>query len=307
MSTEKNGFTFAFPEVKRAYKTSIHRKLSSNVLGTILGGSLLIAIGAGIGVYLLHVGLQHLLAYMSRMGSCYGFLGVIIYPLIVGLGGLLVGNSIGKSAIKAKFPDAQTVGKLALAIGLIGYLTYLTMYMLFYDAPERFDHWVDYLRQAFYLLLFIIVAVGVSTSKVEETPFCENCGDFMVLDRIGNSNFDGTGYGWGISKESALLEILDSRKFERLNELGSDWTHNKIGEINHYCEIEIWHCLNCNKNGYVNGVTVQSRNEADNQGKITLKSTSQIIHSSHVDGEEIKILMQTKRALGTPKDTTTKS
>ncbi len=308
MSTEKNGFTFAFPEVVRAYKTSFHRKLSSNVLGAILGRSLLVAIASGIGVYLLHVGTQLLLNYMLKMGSlCYGLLGVIIYPLIVGFGGMIMGNTVGKSSVEAKFPDTQTVGKLALVIGLVGYLTYLTMYILFFNAPERFDHWFDYLRQAFYLFLFVGLAAAGSVAKVEETPFCENCNEFMKLDRIGNSNFDGTGYGFDITKESAILEILDSKAFENLCELGNDWVHNKHSAINNFCIVEIWQCPNCNKNGYVNGLTIQSREGVNSNGQITWKSESQRIHSSHVDGEEIQILMRAKQVLGTPLGAITKA
>jgi len=303
MSIEKNGFTFAFPEVERAYKTSFHRKLSSNVLGTILGTSLLVAIASGIGVYLLHVGTQHLLNYFLKMGSlCYGLLGVIIYPLIVCFGGMLIGNTVGKASVEAKFPDTETIAKLALLIGLAGYLAYLTMYMLFFNAPERFDHWVDYARQAFYLFLFVGLAAAGATKKVEETPFCENCNEFMTLDRIGDSS-----YGWDITRESAILEILDSRAFENLCELGNDWVHHKKGAINNYCIVEIWHCPNCNKNGYVNGLTIQAREEVNSNGQTTRKSESQRIHSSHVDGEEIQILMRAKQALGTPPDAITQA
>lgn len=294
MSTETSRFTFAFPEVQKAYKTSIHRKLSSSVLGTILGGSLPIAIGAGIGVYLLHIVLQSLLNYMSRMGSCYGILGVVIYPLIVGLGGYIIGNFVGKSAIKAKFPDAETVGKLALVIGLIGYLAYLTMYMLFYNAPERFDHWIDYARQAFYLILFVILALAASTSKIEETPFCENCNDFMISDDIGEYNTLGGGKALDIAQEVAIVDILNSRQFAKLNELNKNWA------TGNYCVIRIWHCPVCNNNGFVDCTTIQSRTSVDNKGQTKTEGAHRLIHSSHIASEDIQILMQTRQAFGTP-------
>lgn len=297
MSTETNGFIFTFPEVTKAYKTSIHRKLSSNALGTILGGSLLITIGAGIGVYILHIGLQHLLNYMSRMGSCYGILGVIIYPLIVGLGGYLIGDSVGKSAIRAKFPDAQTVGKLALVIGLVGYLSYLIMYILFYYAPERFDHWIDYVRQAFYLLLFVGVAMGTATSKVEETPFCENCDDFMISDDIGDYNIMGGGKAIDIAQEATIVEILNSRQFAKLNELNICWV------TGNYCVIRIWRCPTCNQNGFVDCATIKSRTKVNSKGETSTESANRVIHSSHLNGEEIQTLMQTRQILEAQKGT----
>lgn len=301
MSTETNGFFFAFPEVMRAYKTSMHRKLSSSVLGTILGGSLPIAVGAGIGVYLLHVGLKHLLNYMSSMGSCYGIAGVIIYPLIVVGGGYLVGDFVGKSAIKAKFPDAESVAKLALGIGLIGYLAYLTMYMMFSYAPERFDHWIDYLREAFYLTLFVGLTVGTAASKVRETPFCENCSDFMIPDDIGEYNTMGGGKALDITQETAILDILESRQFAKLNDLNDNWA------TGNYCVIRIWHCPVCNKNGFVDCATVKSRTSTNNNGQVNTEGAHRLVHSSHVDGNEIQILMQAKRALGTPKLATAKA
>jgi len=296
MSTVTNGFTFAFPEVKRVYKTSIHRKLSSNVLRIILGGSLLIAIVVGIVVYFLHIGLENLISSVSGssgMATLYGILAIGAYPLIIGVGSYFVGNSVGKSAIKAKFPDTQTIGKLALVIGLVSYLSYLTMYTLFYYAPERFDHWIDYLRQAFYLLLFAGVAWGTSTSKVEETPFCENCNDFMVSDDIGERNTTDGYKGLEIAQESIIVNILNSRQFTKLNELNKDWSKDN------YCLLQIWHCPVCNNNGFIDCTTYQSRTSVTN-GQVKREAALRLIHSSRIDGEEIQILMQARQTLGTP-------
>lgn len=296
MSTQTNGFAFAFPEVQRAYKTSIRRKLSSKVLGTILSRSLPIAIGAGIGVYLLHIVSWILLDVMLEMKPCWGLLGaIVIDPFIVGLGGYVIGLFVGKAAIKAKFPDAKAVGKLALVIGLVGYLAYLTMYMLFFDASERFDHWIDYARQAIYLTLFILLALAASTSRVEETPFCENCNEFMVADDIGKYNTLGDGKGLDIAQEPTIIDILNSRRFANLNELSSNWV------TGNYCVIRIWHCPICNNNGFVDCITVQSKMSVDSKGQTKKEAADRLVHSSHINGEEIQILLQIKKSFGIPK------
>lgn len=294
MSTETSGFVFTFPEVTRAYKTSIRRNISSSLLGTILGRSMLLTIGTGIGVYLLHALLQNLLRSVSSMSTCFGILGVIIYPLIVVAGGYLIGVTVGKSAIKAKFPDAEKVGKLALGVGLLGYLAYLAMYMIFYYAPERFDHWVDYLRQAFYLLLFIGVAWGASTLKIEETPFCENCNDFMISDDIGEQNVSDGYKGLDIAQESIIINALNSRQFTKLNELNKNWSQDN------YCLLRIWHCPVCNDNGFIDCTTHQSRTITASNGQIKRETTFRLIHSSHIDNKEIQMLMQARQILGTP-------
>jgi hypothetical protein len=296
MSTETNGFVFAFPEVKKAYKTSIRRRLTSKVIGIILSRSLPIAIVAGIGVYLLHVAVGHLLSNAIRMGSWLGYLGLIIYPVIVAFGGILIGLFVGNSAIKAKFPDTDTVGKLALGIGFAGYLAYLTMYIIFFNAPERFDHWIDYLRQAFYLILFVGTAWEASVSSVKETPFCENCNEFMISDVMGEYNKIGGGKGLEITQESAIIDILNSRQFSKFNEL------NKNSAKVNYCTIRIWHCPICAKNGFVDCITFQSRSSFNSRGELKTDSASRLIHSSHIDGKELQVLMQAKQLFGIPSD-----
>jgi hypothetical protein len=296
MSTVTNGFTFSFPEVKRAYKTSIRRKLSSDVVGTIFGGSLLIAIVVGIAVYFLHVGLENLIYNVSgssNTATLYAILALGGYPLIIGFGSYFVGNSVGKSAIRAKFPDAETIGKLALVIGLIAYLSYLTMFMLFYYAPERFDHWLDYIRQAFYLIVFVGVVWGASTFRIEETPFCENCNEFMISDDIGEQNMADGNKGLDIAQESTIINILISRQFAKLIEIDKDWSRSN------YCLLQIWHCPVCNNNGFIDCTTYQSRTTVSN-GQMKTDAALRLIHSSHIDGEDIKTLMQAKQTLGTP-------
>lgn len=296
-TTLTSGFTFSFPEVKKAYNTNIQRKLSSKGLRTILGGSLLTTTIVGISVYFLQVGLENLINFVPTswpvMAIAYRSAAFIAFALIVGVGSFIVGNSVGKSAIKAKFPNAQTIGNLALVLGLVGYLSYLIMYVLFSNASERFDQWDDYLLQAVYLVAFVGIAWWASRLKVEGTPFCEKCNEFMVSDDIGVQSPAGN-QGLDIAQVSTIMYILNSRQFSKLNELNKSWSKDN------YCLLHIWHCPLCNNDGFIDCTTHESRIIVTSQGETKTEYTSRLIYSSHIDNKEIQTLLQARRTLGTP-------
>lgn len=298
-STGKEGvgpIDFAFASTSNAYKPSGIGSISDYIL-MLLFGCFVAIIGGSILYDLLNKSVNffahlfgsvpmHAILHLGLINAIFIIIAEIITFLVIPIFltfmlGAFLGAAISYAARVTKCRNTTAATIIGIFSGIVGFL-------VFYDTYYEGRIYNPVIIEPLVLLLsFVSIIVGAilsSTNLIEETPFCEDCEEYMkkfILEKIP------------IRLESILINNLKSGKLEELNSMFT------LNNINNYSSIAIWLCDSCWNNGFINVETTQARikeryekvksgNDAGKVKKFEDETTwTQLIFSEHIGNEEI--------------------
>ena len=272
-------FSFQLPAVESAYKPS--------GIGTAKGTLLMLVFGLGAAIvlgpliYATHVIAAQIAALFLRMNMCLsGLAGTVIfflgYALAAPMTGALVGTAIGRGAIVGKSRNSAAARRMGLALGLVCFGTFVVTYFAVLGMDEGLDSLIDYLKLGWNLLAVPFVAYIMADEAIKDTPFCEECQEFMRKAELKNRP---------IRHEKALLAVLNAGEVGKVGNFAPD------EESKNYCKITVWSC-NCDRGwGFVHMHTTQRRISKNTSGKVTENTQTRMVFSARVAGSELGALL----------------
>jgi len=272
-------FSFEFPVAENAYKPSGIGTPKGNLLMFIYGLGAAVVLGPLI--YVTHIIAAEIAAFFVRLGFCLsGLVGMAIYffGYILGapIAGALVGMAIGKGAINGKSRNSAAAKRIGLILGLVCFSAFVTTYISILGMDEGFDSWLDYLKMGWNLLTVPLVAYIMADETIKDTPFCEECQEFMKKVELKNRP---------IRYEKSLIAILNTGELYKVSDFLPD------EENKNYIRITVWSC-NCDRGwGFAHMHTTQKRISKDSAGKATENTQTRLVFSAKFAKSQLEMLL----------------
>jgi len=276
-------FSFAFPQVEKAFVYLPGGKVSLRSLLAMLAVGLATAIGGGPLLYLMVYLLGAMTAVLLSNNSNCMAIGAIMLYLIIGVPvGLLIGKAVSHVALKTQVRNVKIVQVISLVSAVACFIAYLVFYIIILGPGEGFDSLIDFIKLTAYLLGLTITAWKSSKSDIEKTPFCETCQEYMTAIHWG----DMVNAGWWIGHEAHLVHIFQDRDYEALPDLllekGQPWFSRVIATF--------WYCKRNQDYGYINVETIQTRRHFENRAE-KAETQSRLVFSNELQPDDVKRLL----------------
>jgi len=281
---------FAFPVVEYAYKPS--GKTTGLAIGLMVVFGVAAALAGGPLLYLVHGILATVAAWLLRTGICIAGLAALVvefggYLLAAPLLGFLIGGAVSEGAKRGKNRNQMAKYIIGGLCGLVGFGSFLLVYYLVLKEAA-FNSAIDFIKLGWNIIS--IIGVAVLTGSMDETPFCEDCEQWMTKHALDKRP---------IRFEGEIIDLLTVGQFERLAAIPAD------AEAVNFCQVDVW-CCDCeNATCYVDMKTTQTRytyTKNQQTGAEEKKPQVQVrrVFSMALPRSEVKPLLTMQAAAGQP-------